>query len=50
MIIAIKKIYLMIGLQVANLQNMASVVAGGIHSAALDRWSHIMKQLRPKSS
>ena len=27
----------MIGLQVANLQNMASVVAEGIHSAALDR-------------
>ena len=48
MIIAIKKIHLMIGLQVANLQNMASVVAGGIHSAALDRWSQIMKQIQVK--
>ena len=38
----------MIGLQVPNLQNIASVVAGGIHSAALDRWSHIRKQIKAK--
>ena len=38
----------MIGLQVTNLQNIASVVAGGIHSAALDRWSHLRKQTEAK--